>query len=76
MIGKFNVHIFFNGVDTLDARARSGHPVLADKEFGGRREVGNYFGLRTGERNSFSHDAGHGRRGGVYKLVGNCNALA
>ena len=62
--------IFFNGVDTLDARTRSRHFVFADEKFSGRREERNNFGVRAGKRNSFPHDSSNDRRGGVDKIFG------
>ena len=71
MFGKFNVHIFFDGIDFVDARARSRHFVFADKEPRGRSKGGNIFGMRFGERDCLPHDARNARRGSVHKFFDN-----
>ena len=71
LIGKFNVHLFFDGVDTFDTRARPRHFVFADEEPRGRSEGGNNFGMRLGQRNRLPHDACNARRGSFDKFL--CN---
>ena len=70
MIGRNNIRIFFNGVDFVDVGTGTGHLVFADEEFVGRREVGNNFGVRLGQRNRLPYAFGDGGRCSVDKIFG------
>ena len=70
------IDIFFNGVDIVDACAGTRHFIFADEKFIGRGKERNNFGVRASERDSFSHDACNGWRGGVDKIFGDGSVTA